>query len=338
MTELSSRALVPSPGHGLNLLLSIFLLLLTLGVTAQSISVYPGLLFTELVLLLVPVLMACRYLGLPVRSTLMLAPGPPGAGLAAAGFGMLAFIMVLALTMPVLVMVVMAGGSYPGLPLELNTWSQFLAAILTGALAAPICEELLFRGFLMRSLSCFGPHAAVWVSAGLFGLFHMDPVRFVPTMALGVVYGYLAAGSGSVRGPIIAHAANNGLALSLAFARNRAPAGEVRVLTGETLRQDVGRALAEQGSVLPAGLSVDSVLLGAAAIMLVAGLVLVFITGIALCAIAGRPGERWQILVPEKGQRQLLRKLFAVPAFWGTGLIGLAIMGLALKSIFAPPA
>lgn len=338
MSDTPGRALVPSPRQGLNLVLSIFLLLLTFGVAAQGVSVYPGLLFTELVLLLGPVLLACRYLGLPVRSSLMLAPGAPGTGRAAAGIGVLAFTMALALTLPVLIMVVMAGGVYPGLPLELETWSQFLAALLAGAVAAPLCEELLFRGFLLRSLSSFGPHAAVWVSAVLFGLFHMDPVRFVPTMALGVVYGYLAAGTGSVRGAILAHAVNNGLALSLAFTGNRGPAKEAGVLTLESLRQDAGRALTEQGRALPAGFSVDSLLVAAAALLLVAGLVLVFLTGLALCAIAGVPGERWRILTQEEGRYQPLRRIFLLPGFWGTGVLGLVLFLLGLSSIFAPPA
>ncbi|MFQ5768002.1 MAG: type II CAAX prenyl endopeptidase Rce1 family protein, partial [Acidobacteriota bacterium] len=111
----------------------------------------------------------------------------------------------------------MTGGHYPGLPLSLSAPHEYVLAMLAGAVAAPICEEAVFRGFLLGSLRRHGVHLAVWVSAACFGIFHLDPIRFIPTMALGVVYGYLTLSTGSIRPSMVAHGVNNGMALSLAY-------------------------------------------------------------------------------------------------------------------------
>jgi len=82
-----------------------------------------------------------------------------------------------------------------------------------------IGEELIFRGIIQRGLiRQFGnPHLAVWVVGILFSAVHMQFLGFVPRMLMGVALGYLCLWSKNLWYPIIAHFANNALAVILAF-------------------------------------------------------------------------------------------------------------------------
>jgi membrane protease YdiL (CAAX protease family) len=298
----------------------------------QMAAVYPGLLITEFCLLLLPTWLFCRWLGLAPAPTLLLTRGRPQLPLVAVAMGLLAFAMALALTLPLLLLVFLAGGSYAGPGLPLDTGSQFLMALAAGAVAAPICEEILFRGFVLRSMAPLGPHVAVWSSALLFGLFHMDPVRFVPTMALGVVYGYMTAGTGSVRSSIVAHAVNNGLALTLAFVGS---GGETRpTLDLASLRLEVTRVMARSSPGLEATVSPDVILGGAAAMLGLLGLILVALAAMGLRGLAGRRQNRFCLPDMQAAPRLPLANLLRLPAFWTILVLGVLIWGRGLWQLF----
>jgi membrane protease YdiL (CAAX protease family) len=91
------------------------------------------------------------------------------------------------------------------------TWA--LIALLPG-----VCEELLFRGFLLRGFRTrfSEPAAIVWVGV-LFGIFHVDPYRFVPVTLLGIWFGYLVVRTGSIIAGMVAHVTNNTIAISLSY-------------------------------------------------------------------------------------------------------------------------
>jgi membrane protease YdiL (CAAX protease family) len=87
---------------------------------------------------------------------------------------------------------------------------SLLLVVMTVAVMPPICEEILFRGVLVRGLATrFVPLASIAISAIAFSAFHLSFVRAVPTLMLGLVYGYIALRSRSVIPTIIAHALNN---------------------------------------------------------------------------------------------------------------------------------
>ena len=82
--------------------------------------------------------------------------------------------------------------------------------ILIVALTPAICEELLCRGAIARSLvGAIGPAGAVVVSALLFAMLHLSIYRFVPTLLLGLVLGATALATGSTLTSMIIHLMNN---------------------------------------------------------------------------------------------------------------------------------
>ena len=86
-----------------------------------------------------------------------------------------------------------------------------LAIVLVGvSVAAPLGEELFFRGFLQRGLALHrGAPRAIVVTAFVFSAFHLDPVGLTARFELGVLFGLLAWRAGSLWPAIAAHSANN---------------------------------------------------------------------------------------------------------------------------------
>ena len=79
----------------------------------------------------------------------------------------------------------------------------------------PIAEELVFRegvcGYLARNGT--SPWKAIWVSAILFGLIHVNPAQVPFAMLLGVMLGMIYIKTGSVVVPSIIHILNNSFAM-----------------------------------------------------------------------------------------------------------------------------
>jgi uncharacterized protein len=84
------------------------------------------------------------------------------------------------------------------------------------AVAAPLVEELLFRGLLQNALGKYLPiWGAIILSSFLFALVHLQPYAIPGLLSLGIAFGYLYHRTGSLRTNILLHMANNALALTL---------------------------------------------------------------------------------------------------------------------------
>jgi sodium transport system permease protein len=84
------------------------------------------------------------------------------------------------------------------------------------ALTPAVCEELLFRGALLRGFLPLGRWPALLLTGTLFGLFHVDVWRLFPTALLGVVLSWLAFRADSLWASMLAHFINNGALVALA--------------------------------------------------------------------------------------------------------------------------
>lgn len=78
---------------------------------------------------------------------------------------------------------------------------------------APIFEELIFRGMILRTLSKYNKVFAIVVTSLLFGLLHLNITQAVPAFFMSLVLCYMSLKSDSLLVTILAHAANNLLAL-----------------------------------------------------------------------------------------------------------------------------
>jgi sodium transport system permease protein len=87
------------------------------------------------------------------------------------------------------------------------------------ALTPAFCEELFFRGLLLRGLlTRMSPAAAIGISAAMFALFHVDIYRLLPTALLGVMLGFVAYRGGTFLASAVVHFLNNGILVVLGAA------------------------------------------------------------------------------------------------------------------------
>lgn len=96
-------------------------------------------------------------------------------------------------------------------------WVNFLSV----SILAPICEEWLCRGLVLRGLlnsrgrngKTMKPWAAIAVSALFFAVIHLNPWQAVPAFAIGCLMGYVYYKTGSLKLTMLMHFANNTFAL-----------------------------------------------------------------------------------------------------------------------------
>ncbi|MBL8152439.1 MAG: CPBP family intramembrane metalloprotease [Blastocatellia bacterium] len=96
---------------------------------------------------------------------------------------------------------------------EIPRWQLYLLIALLPA----VCEEIAFRGLLLYGLrKRFKPIVLVLVVGLVFGLFHFQLFRIIPTGFLGVVLSGILVMTGSIFPGMVAHAGNNALTIVLA--------------------------------------------------------------------------------------------------------------------------
>jgi sodium transport system permease protein len=83
------------------------------------------------------------------------------------------------------------------------------------ALIPALCEEAFFRGLILSGFRRFGQWPAILLTGLLFGLAHASVYRLLPTMFLGVVFGYAVWRTRSLAAGILCHLLNNGLMVTL---------------------------------------------------------------------------------------------------------------------------
>lgn len=88
--------------------------------------------------------------------------------------------------------------------LGVDTFSMFLYM----GIAAPIVEEIVFRGLILRGLEPYGKRFAIFASALLFGAFHANPIQSPFAFVVGLVLGYTAM-EHSIWWAMVLHMINN---------------------------------------------------------------------------------------------------------------------------------
>jgi membrane protease YdiL (CAAX protease family) len=211
-------------------------LLVFCGTFLQEYHLLFGLLVTELLFLLMPPLLYAWRRQYDFTRTFQLAPIPFETVwltpiIAAAAF---VLIGILAVGQE---MVFPRSANYQELWERAFTQFQQIPwplTLLIVAILPGICEEVFFRGFLLRGLrQKYSDGGAIVLVGVLFGLFHLDPYRFLAVTLLGMLFGYLVVKTGSIFTGMLAHATNNILALLLSSAAQqfpqRAPAASAEI-------------------------------------------------------------------------------------------------------------
>ncbi len=203
------------------LYLSAMIIVLVAGSMLQNLHFGWGLLATEILIGLLA-LGWVRANRLPPRAALRLRTAPASAVL-------LAFLMGLGVWLVDTwlggVTSILLGYEVPAPP---GIYPQsILAALLlfTGfVIAAPIGEELMFRGYIQVAYERLRPAIAIVLVALLFSVFHLSLLGLPPRIPVALALGYVAWRSGSLWPGVALHAANNLLAVFVLVVAARWPA------------------------------------------------------------------------------------------------------------------
>ncbi|WP_088891583.1 CPBP family intramembrane glutamic endopeptidase [Leptolyngbya ohadii] len=108
------------------------------------------------------------------------------------------------------------GGSNPLLQIVLEEGDPIALGIFlfTAAVAAPVFEELLFRGFLLPSLTRYFPvWGAIALSSLLFAIAHLSLSEVLPLAVLGSILGFVYTRSRGLLTPMLMHSLWNSITM-----------------------------------------------------------------------------------------------------------------------------
>lgn len=208
----------PGPREGLLFLLAVAVLYLVVGIPLQLLLGEAGMFLSQLGLLLLPALAFVHLRRYDAAATLSLyrptARGFLGGFLLMAGglpiAWVLAWLQSFVMEVPVELLEAMSR-----LLTTDDPWRMLWLLVLV-SLTPAFCEEFLFRGVILSSFrSRWAPSLAVLLSAVVFGIFHMAPFRFLPTMWLGILLAWVVVETRSIWVAVVLHFLNNGLILLL---------------------------------------------------------------------------------------------------------------------------
>ena len=106
--------------------------------------------------------------------------------------------------------------------------AHVVAAILISCIAAPLVEEVLFRGLLLESQRFRGTSGAIWLSAAGFAVWHLNPVALRYYALLGALLGWLYTRRG-LACSIAAHLGFNGVLTVAALSVVLSPGASLNV-------------------------------------------------------------------------------------------------------------
>ena len=188
-----------------------------IGGLIQSVSISFGLVFGELFLFAAPALLLTQAANFAPRTFLRLAPPRPA--VLALGFAAGAANLPLAGGLGALLARIAPRWSERFDPKQIFEGATLNELAMIGfavSFAAPLGEELLFRGYLQRIWEArVGTRGGIVIASIFFAVMHLDPVRIPVYVELGCLFGALTVLSGSVWTGMVAHAANNLIATIL---------------------------------------------------------------------------------------------------------------------------
>ncbi len=199
------------------LLIAVLLLTVFTGIFEEQLlssgsSPYLTLLVIQLVVYAFPSLFFCRMRGKEYGKRLRLSFFPPK------HFFLMTFALLAMLSGSALInmgmMALFPSGDFTGASSVSFTaasgdFLQMLYILLAFAILPALLEEFLFRGILLAEYESVGVKTAVFLSAFLFGMMHMQFLRLPAYVFTGILLALVAYATRSLFAPMLVHAAHN---------------------------------------------------------------------------------------------------------------------------------
>lgn len=193
------------------------LLLFFGGSIVQSREIYSGLIITEYIIILLPNLIYLKSKGLDLKKSLKLNKISLKQALYTILIVIFSYPVAIFLNTLVITILGFFGEITPStVPIPENPGLYFIS-IFVIALSPGICEEIMFRGTIMNAYDNIGKKKAIFFSAILFGLFHLNLQNLVGPIFLGLIFGIIVYKTNSIYSSILAHTINNSIAMTIGY-------------------------------------------------------------------------------------------------------------------------
>lgn len=111
-----------------------------------------------------------------------------------------------------------------------GTFMRMAMLGLYACIIAPVTEELLMRGLVLKNLSRVSQRLAILLSAFLFALMHENLLQFLFTFPLGILLGYITIRHNSVTPAIIVHIGVNTFGVAISLCERFLSQGSMRIV------------------------------------------------------------------------------------------------------------
>lgn len=126
-----------------------------------------------------------------------------------------------------------------------ENFSEYFVLLMIVAGSAGICEELLFRGLLMRGYEKLGKWPSILFTAVLFSMLHINIQNVLGPLVLGVLLGYVVYTTNSIFAGMIGHFVNNAISVSISYVLLK-----LMPFAKDAAVQDMPQALMIQGLIM----------------------------------------------------------------------------------------
>lgn len=193
------------------------LALLFLGSIVQSREIYSGLLITEYIIILLPNILYLKLRGYSLKHTLRLNKLTLKQGIYIGLIIVFTYPVAVFLNTIVIFILNSIGNIIPS-PLPIPQGPKtYLLSLFVIALSPGICEEIMFRGTIMRAYENMGIKRAIIYSSLLFGIFHLNLQNLLGPMFLGLILALVAHKTNSIFASILGHTLSNGIAMTISY-------------------------------------------------------------------------------------------------------------------------
>lgn len=191
---------------------------LSLGSVVQTLNFELGIIITEYIIILLPILLYAKFKNIDIKSTFRFNKISIKTGALVVAMGL--FLVPIIGFGNIIVMVVLDRFDLVmvnNVP-SASTFSEMIKYLFIIGVSAGICEEVFFRGMILNAYEKnSSPWFAAIMSSVLFGVFHFNVQNLIGPMLLGFIFSYIVLVTDSILPAIIAHFLNNSTAVVLGF-------------------------------------------------------------------------------------------------------------------------
>ena len=199
------------------LYLAVMVLFVSVGYVAQNWDFNYGILITEFILIAIPTIIYVKAIGASIKKELRFnSLSLTDALLVVVAFISAYFVAVFINLIGQILISMMGNLIVPDIPFATDP-TEYIVLLFIIAGSAGICEEILFRGFILRAYEKLGMWPGIIITALLFSILHLNIQNILAPFFLGIVLGFVVYKTNSIFAGIIGHFTNNAISVTWGY-------------------------------------------------------------------------------------------------------------------------